>query len=382
MKSHTTHYPLIGIVIFLAMLTWTVQGSSTAPHTTRGPLQWSGDGSKLAFVEGSTVTILDAVSGAVMSGLTAPAAINAVSWSPDNQFLAIGTNNGEVIIWDIAEEDPMKILTLEYPRILSLIWYPDGSRLLVYVATDDLEYTTQYLWDTLDFRLVSQQPGGMYFAMAFDPTGTQLAQLAVRAILVREAESLRIVRRIDLGGDMGNVLNSIAWSPDGSKLLTGSERGELFIWDLNQEEEPWIKTVLHPSMNSDILSVSFSADGSSLMAINAEGYAARFEVSTGMRIAEATFPVNAAAVWSPYGERIVYQRQLEQRSDRGAQVVVPFVTLENLTELLVGCTSENRLAPDSLDALPDFVAQVESLPEGAIPAACRADLLAVAGALR
>jgi hypothetical protein len=37
---------------------------------------------------------------------------------------------------------------------------------------------------------------------------------------------------------------------------------------------------------------------------------------------------------------------------------------------------------DSLDALPDFVAQVESLPEGAIPAACRADLLAVADALR
>jgi hypothetical protein len=56
--------------------------------------------------------------------------------------------------------------------------------------------------------------------------------------------------------------------------------------------------------------------------------------------------------------------------------------LESLTELLVGCTSENRLAPDSLDALPDFVAQVESLPEGAIPAACRADLLAVAEALR
>lgn len=34
---------------------------------------------------------------------------------------------------------------------------------------------------------------------------------------------------------------------------------------------------------------------------------------------------------------------------------------------------------NSLDALPDFVAQLESLPEGAIPAACRADLLAVAG---
>jgi hypothetical protein len=74
------------------------------------------------------------------------------------------------------------------------------------------------------------------------------------------------------------------------------------------------------------------------------------------------------------------------------QVITPLPSFDRLQNILNACIRDTIVpAHEVMDltvrsvtesTLSDFIAQVESLPEDAIPLACRADLLAVAEALQ
>jgi hypothetical protein len=106
--------------------------------------------------------------------------------------------------------------------------------------------------------------------------------------------------------------------------------------------------------------------------------------------------------FSPYGGRLAYGSAIPseaivssepQTDDAGAvslaggaiQIVVPAPSRERLQAIAVACNApapvQEALAAQT-ESINDLAAQVEALPEGTIPPACAADLIAVANALQ
>jgi hypothetical protein len=110
---------------------------------------------------------------------------------------------------------------------------------------------------------------------------------------------------------------------------------------------------------------------------------------------------------SPYGGRLVLgdaaptsdlaaiqasSDVIQTLADGAVQIVVPAPSLDRLNAIAELCVRDAltpmlevmdlTARPVSEITLSDFIAQVEALPDGAIPPACAADLLTVAAAIQ
>ena len=118
-------------------------------------LAWSPDGKKLAAVgslmhpasgaDDGMILVWDAETGqqehllaAGMNGYR----LWAVAWSPDSRFLACGTTDSELFVWNMVNDTPLARLLGHRDIIDRLAWSPDGNR-LASVARDG----TIQIWD-------------------------------------------------------------------------------------------------------------------------------------------------------------------------------------------------------------------------------------------
>ena len=96
-----------------------------------GPAVWSPDGSLLAIVDGSRLTIRDTSTLLVVNFFTCVDALNRIEWSCDGRYLLCAMyKRGLVQVWDV--EDPQWLCKItEGPAGLSYSrWSPDGRTVL------------------------------------------------------------------------------------------------------------------------------------------------------------------------------------------------------------------------------------------------------------
>ena len=94
----------------------------------------------------------------------------------------------------------------------------------------------------------------------------------------------------------GSEVNSVAFSPDGGTLASGSNDGAIILWDAAMGER-----VLTPAGHIDsVISVAFSPEGTTLASASVDGYSfihvTLWDVATGRRL--RTFGDHAEAVYS------------------------------------------------------------------------------------
>jgi len=158
--------------------------------------------------------------------------VAAVAFSPDGKLLAAGTY-GRVTVWELVTAKPAKVLTNLLGAVNDLKFSPDGKTLAVAggqpSARGDLR-----LFDTTDWKLVAS-----------------------------------------LGGHLDTV-SGVAWSPDGSKLVSASFDKTVRLWDVKAGK------VLHAfTGHSDfVYAVAFGPKG--------EWYATASKDKTGRQIDAAT----------------------------------------------------------------------------------------------
>ena len=159
--------------------------------------------------------------------------IHRMAWSSNGRFLATPDQDEVIHIWDVQTGEIVKTFSRGSNKITCLTWSQDDTYL--FVATDA---GVIKIWDVKFEQLINTMRGyaGVIFQILCSPTQNVIAyggEEGVRFIdlewdLVRNTPT---IRRSSMHYDFINI-QSIAWSPDGTKLLSISKRSKSFqMWD-------------------------------------------------------------------------------------------------------------------------------------------------------
>ena len=286
-------------------------------HT--GPVHsvsWSPDGTRLATgSEDGTVKVWDAAAdrepltlkgptGPANSVAFSPSGVWSVSWSPDGKFLATGSYDGTVKVWDAAGGREPLTVGRHASGVHSVSWSPDGTRL----ATGSWDSTAR-VWDAAGGQELLTLKGhtSLVGSVSWSPDGTRLATGSGSGTAkVWDAASGR--EQLTLRGHTSPVsslpwspglVSPVAWSPDGKQLATGSGDGTVKVWDAVDSQE-------HLSLKGHaggVQSVSWSPDGQRLATGSADGTMKVWDAAGGREPLALKGPSSGVASisWSPSG---------------------------------------------------------------------------------
>lgn len=275
--------------------------------------------------------------------------VGGVAWSPDGTRVATGSTDLTVRIWDVTTGKEVRRADTDN-QAYSVAWSPDGSKVL-FTTGDRFRYfrgdqgVDVFLWQVDDvaperiyeaptYPIVDDQnlsngvpeklmvAENTAHAAAFSPDGRHLAFIADRSVVVwdiAEAEqALRLQGHTDL-------VYSIAWSPDGSRIVTSGQDGQVLIWDAINGQ--FRRSLGKPE--GVITAAVWSPTGDRVAAALKESGVVIWAVESGVEMTR--IPVSASYVWdiawAPDDER------LATADESGAIQVWNVATSKNLFTL-------------------------------------------------
>jgi len=210
-----------------------------------------------------TVKVWDVSKGALVGTLHGHGyAINAIAISPDGKWIASGGVDGTVRLWALATGRQKGALRGLGYAIYAVAFSPDGRRLVAGGKDRSV-----FVWDLESGQRQHTLEGheGDIFTVAISPDGQYLASAgADQKIIVWDLA--RGERRYELPGHRDSVL-SLAFSPDGKFLASGGAAHTIRLWDM--ETGAHIRTL--NAVDGAILSLVFGRDGSWLAAGVSDG---------------------------------------------------------------------------------------------------------------
>ena len=185
-----------------------------------------------------------------------------IAFAPTGDRLAVGSREGTIYLWDFIRKERLKPLTGHTEHIWSVCFSPDGKR-LVSGSNDRIAR----LWDVESGEEIATLPLGeprTLMEIAFSPCGNLIAGGMYGELRLWNAETLTTLFAIPQPETQKPY--ALAFSPCGKYLASGTwwEKGmenmAIRLWDVASGEN--IATLWgHPT---DIQSLAFSPDGTLL----------------------------------------------------------------------------------------------------------------------
>ena len=177
--------------------------------------------------------------GAYFLQLSQEKPVTAVAFSPDEQTLASGTEDGNIAVWDTVSGKRLFILTdTQKNKVATVSFSPDG----MYLATGATDGSV-ILWNVQneqEQRKITLLNGhdGAVNTVAFSPNSQTLATGADDKLI----NLWKIPEKTEptvLKGHAGAV-KTVSFSPDKIHLASGGSFGEVLLWDItkNTKIEP------------------------------------------------------------------------------------------------------------------------------------------------
>jgi len=277
------------------------------PLSYWGALDFSPDGKALAIGDYThRLQVVNLASGNTDVDITEAHSegITSVAWSPNGSIIASGSgfSGGPIRLWDAASGKPLGALEGHTSWICELIFSTDGLRL--YSAGGD---QTIRIWDVGQRRCLATLRGSSHevYGLALSPDGTTLASACKDGVVAfwdaRHRPEEEQPRQIALGRfawpafapdsrvlavpragtvSLFNLVTSkeieqlpalgtsdvrmVAYSPDGTLLVSGSENGEIRVWSC--AERRLLREL--DGHKDPIFGLYFRADGTRLLSVD------------------------------------------------------------------------------------------------------------------
>lgn len=265
----------------------------------------SPDGQLLALSSSDGVTRLwravppgqsepDSLAGYRLAGelppVDGPVSVYGSAFHPDGQILAVGTANGEVILWDLTSIDaPRRVAVLDAGQVAvyTLAFSGDGHQLAAGTSEPAVlrwSVPSGATAEPAELPKIIGEFAGNVQAVDFHPTSDLLATGSSDG-------SMRVWRAPGDGpatlageasvGEPTNFVHAVAFSPDGNLLASGEKDRAARIWDVRDPATPVQQGALLGGFGSWVNAVGFSPDGRTLVAGSSDNTVRMFAVADG-----------------------------------------------------------------------------------------------------
>ncbi len=240
---------------------------SFKPHSGVTTVDFSSDGRSI--VTGSTdrrVKIWNADTGRAELQLppehTQP--LTTATFSPnDDQILLTASHDGTARIWNVAERRVLRVLEhgeagAPARAVRAAIFSPNGQHVLT--AGDDGKLR---IWDAANGQAISTiEVGSPVLCATYSADGTQILAGSDngRAMIFDAASGQPLVRYLGHTA----AINSVAFSPDGRRALTGSSDRTAKLWDTMP---PGVVTDAAAAAPADQVAAEIARDGKELLTL-------------------------------------------------------------------------------------------------------------------
>ena len=235
-------------------------------------LEWTPEENMLAVAHPASISLYDYQSRLLLRTLHPSAeGIFSVKFSPDGAWLVAASRRGDeqtgytssLDIWRGAGIRPMGLLYGEASGLSSMEFTPDSAQLLTAFASPNYEDNGIHFFDTWTWEMtgtlltgpvldISISPDGKYFATTPDRYAINIWE---RVYDPAQEQTLFSVK-YKIYTSFTGAVNQIVFSPAAGIFATGHYDGEIKIWDLATGQ--LVRTLLSDGVVS---SLAFSPDG-------------------------------------------------------------------------------------------------------------------------
>ncbi len=216
------------------------------------------------------VTLYDANNGIPQNNFQAIDYPNdTLAFEPENGWLAFGNLPGQVKVWDPLERQSLVTFKAHDLQVTALAFSPDGT----WLATAGEEGTVK-VWDWRNRELLhtftDNRPA---HSLHFAPDVTQLAVSKREHIRLWSLENGQLIRTIE-SGEGGNPV--VGFGMDGHYLVSGGTNVEISVWDTGTGG----LAAKLPDVGADRTALAFSPDGTMLLTSSIMGRATLWNMTT------------------------------------------------------------------------------------------------------